>query len=125
MQSLKSGVLHRLTQPRLKHAFVHPPDMSAVEVKGMPGPKGTKKKGGAMNAPPLEGSDTSVSSPKRQTAEAVRRNDHLDVTVSQERSYISVIVPWNLMAVFRNESTWVGVKKHALAFADATKRLSI
>ena len=32
-----------------------------------------KKKGGAMNAPPLKGSDTSVSSPKRQTAEAVRR----------------------------------------------------
>jgi hypothetical protein len=31
-----------------------------------------KKKGGAMNAPPLKGSDTSVSSPKRQTAEAVQ-----------------------------------------------------
>jgi hypothetical protein len=35
-------------------------------------PRDTKKKGGAMNAPPLKGSDTSVSSPKRQTAEAVR-----------------------------------------------------
>ena len=32
----------------------------------------TKKKGGAITAPPLKGSDTSVSSPKRQTAEAVR-----------------------------------------------------
>jgi hypothetical protein len=34
--------------------------------------KPRKEKGGAMNAPPLKGSDTSVSSPKRQTAEAVR-----------------------------------------------------
>jgi hypothetical protein len=99
--------------------------MSAMEVLGMPGPKGTKKKGGAMNAPPLKGSDTSVSSPKRQTAEAVRHQDPLAVTVSQERSYISVIVPWNLMAEFRYESTQLGVEKHVLAFADATKRQSI
>jgi hypothetical protein len=46
-------------------------------------PGSEKKKGGAMNAPPLEGSDTSVSSPKRQTAEAVRDDDHLRVPVSQ------------------------------------------
>ena len=43
-------------------------DQAAAEPKG----SNTKKKGGAMNAPPLKGSDTSVSSPKRQTAEAVR-----------------------------------------------------
>ncbi len=36
------------------------------------GALGTKKKGGAITAPPLKGSDTSVSSPKRQTTEAVR-----------------------------------------------------
>ena len=88
-------------------------------------PAATKKKGGAINAPPLEGSDTSVSSPKRQTAEAVRYDDHLHVTMSQERSYISVIVPWNLMAVFRYESTQLGVENHAPAFADAIKRQSI
>lgn len=96
--------------------------MSAVELFGVPGPKGTQKKGGAMNAPPLEGSDTSVSSPKRQTAEAVPHNDHLDVTMSQHRSYVSVILPWNLMAVFRYESTQLGVENHAPAFADAIKR---
>jgi hypothetical protein len=86
---------------------------------------GTKKKGGAINAPPLEGSDTSVSSPKRQTAEAVRTNDHLDVTVSQERSYIRVIVPWNLLAVFRHESAPEGVEKRGPTFAGATKHQSI
>jgi hypothetical protein len=86
---------------------------------------GAKKKGGAMNAPPLEGSDTSVSSPKRQTAEAVRIEDHLDVTVSQERSYIPVIVPWNLMAVFRYESAPAGVENSGAAFAGATKHQSI
>lgn len=86
---------------------------------------GTKKKGGAMNAPPLEGSDTSVSSPKRQTAEAVRNEDHLDVTVSQERSYIPVIVPWNVMAVFRYDSAPAGVENPRTAFAGATKHQSI
>jgi hypothetical protein len=43
----------------------------------------TKKKGGAMNAPPLKGSDTSVSSPKRQTAEAVRHHTLANVRESQ------------------------------------------
>lgn len=89
------------------------------------GTSGTKKKGGAINAPPLEGSDTSVSSPKRQTAEAVRNEDLLDVTVSQEPSYIPVIVPWNLMAVLRCQQTLVGVENHAPPFADATKYQSI
>ena len=125
MPSLGRRVLRRQAQTRLRHVFVHRPDMSAVELLAMPGPKGRKKKGGAMNAPPLEGSDTSVSSPKRQTAEAVRCDDHLHVTMSQERSYISVIVPWNLMAVFRYESTQLGVENHAPAFADAIKRQSI
>ena len=125
MPSLGRRVLRRQAQTRLRHVFVHRPDMSPVELLAMPGPKGRKKKGGAMNAPPLEGSDTSVSSPKRQTAEAVRYDDHLHVTMSQERSYISVIVPWNLMAVFRYESTQLGVENHAPAFADAIKRQSI
>jgi hypothetical protein len=51
-----------------------------------------KKKGGAMNAPPLEGSDTSVSSPKRQTAEAVRDDSLAKLLVSQASSYRRVIV---------------------------------
>jgi hypothetical protein len=54
-------------------------------------PAATKKKGGAMNAPPLEGSDTSVSSPKRQTAEAVRCNNHAKLTLSQARLCAHVI----------------------------------
>jgi hypothetical protein len=88
---------------------------------GAPGPGGTKKKGGAINAPPLEGSDTSVSSPKRQTAEAVRVEHHLDVTVSQARSYIGVIENWNVLAVFRSDSRAKGVENLRSAFAHATK----
>jgi len=45
---------------------------AGIQTKGGAKPPHKKKKGGAMNAPPLKGSDTSVSSPKRQTAEAVR-----------------------------------------------------
>ena len=55
-------------------------------------PAATKKKGGAINAPPLEGSDTSVSSPKRQTAEAVRYDNHAKLTLSQARLCVCVIV---------------------------------
>ena len=53
-------------------------------------PAATKKKGGAINAPPLEGSDTSVSSPKRQTAEAVRCDIHAKLTLSQAGSCVHV-----------------------------------
>jgi hypothetical protein len=85
-------------------------------------PATTKKKGGAMNAPPLEGSDTSVSSPKRQTAEAVRIDDHLTVLVSQARSYSSVIVRWNLLALFRYEIRSAGNELPSEFFAGATKK---
>jgi hypothetical protein len=85
-------------------------------------PATTKKKGGAMNAPPLEGSDTSVSSPKRQTAEAVRIDDHLTVLVSQARSYSSVIVRWNLLALFRYEIRPTGNELPSEFFAGATKK---
>jgi hypothetical protein len=84
-----------------------------------------KKKGGAMNAPPLEGSDTSVSSPKRQTAEAVRIDDHRSVTVSQACSYTPVIDPGNLLAPFRSESGRPRVKIFDFAFAHATKQQSV
>ena len=85
-------------------------------------PDRTKKKGGAINAPPLEGSDTSVSSPKRQTAEAVRIDDHLSVLVSQARSYSPVIERWNLLAVFRYEIGPAGNELPCDFFARATKK---
>jgi hypothetical protein len=85
-------------------------------------PSATKKKGGAINAPPLEGSDTSVSSPKRQTAEAVRIDDHLAIVMSQARSYVAVIEHWNVLAVFRCDSQVQRVETRATAFARATKQ---
>ena len=47
------------------HAWTGRPTQGKLEIK--------RKRAARMNAPPLKGSDTSVSSPKRQTAEAVRR----------------------------------------------------